>query len=130
MRPWHGKRADNSAVDRWVAASESGEASEPELRRVRCGSEADPESDSGVRGGGRPSDVATLHVDPDLGDDGGGLLVDCLITTTEAAALATWVRSHKHALEYIYITHPHGDHLLGLPAVLQEYPNAKPVALT
>jgi glyoxylase-like metal-dependent hydrolase (beta-lactamase superfamily II) len=63
------------------------------------------------------------------GDDGGGLLVDCLMTTTEAAALATWVRSHERALEYIYITHPHADHLLGPTAVLEAYPNAKPVAL-
>ena len=72
-----------------------------------------------------PPSTATLI----WGDDGGGLLVDCLITTTEAGALARWVRSHERPLEYIYITHPHGDHLLGLPAVLQEYPNAKPVAL-
>ena len=49
-------------------------------------------------------------------DDGGALLVDCLITTTEAAALATWIRSHGRELEYVYITHPHADHLLGLPA--------------
>ena len=62
-------------------------------------------------------------------DDGGALLVDCLITTTEAAALATWIRSHGRELEYVYITHPHADHLLGLPAVLEAYPNAKPVAL-
>lgn len=63
------------------------------------------------------------------GDDGGALLVDCLITTTEAAALATWIRSHDRELEYVYITHPHADHLLGLPAVLEACPNAKPVAL-
>ena len=62
-------------------------------------------------------------------DDGGALLVDCLITTTEAAALATWIRSHGRELEYVYITHPHADHLLGLPLVLDAYPNAKPVAL-
>ena len=61
--------------------------------------------------------------------DGGMLLVDCLITTTEAAALATWIRSHGRELDYVYITHPHADHLLGLPAVLEAYPNAKPVAL-
>jgi hypothetical protein len=63
------------------------------------------------------------------GDDGGGLLVDSLIMTTEAAALAAWVRSHERPLEYIYITHPYADHLLGLPAVLEAYPNAKPVAV-
>jgi len=62
-------------------------------------------------------------------DDGGALLVDCLITTTEAAALATWIRSHGRELEYVYITHPHADHLLGLPSVLDAYPNAKPLAL-
>ena len=62
-------------------------------------------------------------------DDGGALLVDCLITTSEATALATWIRSHDRDLEYVYITHPHADHLLGLPAVLEAYPNAKPVAL-
>ena len=63
------------------------------------------------------------------GDDGGALLVDCLITTTEAAALATWIQFHGRELEYVYITHPHADHLLGLAAVLEAYPNAKPVAL-
>lgn len=63
------------------------------------------------------------------GNDGGALLVDCLITTTEATALATWIRTHVRELDYVYITHPHGDHLLGLPAVLEAYPDAKPVAL-
>jgi phosphoribosyl 1,2-cyclic phosphodiesterase len=33
------------------------------------------------------------------------------------------------ALDHGYITHPHADHFLGLPAVLATFPNAQPVAL-
>jgi hypothetical protein len=63
LRSWQGRRANSWPIDRWVAAPESGEvASESELRRVRCGPEADPESDSRVRGSSRQGDVATLHV--------------------------------------------------------------------
>jgi hypothetical protein len=63
-----GRRVNNWPIDRWVAAPESGEvASEPELRRVRCGPEADSESDSRVRGSSRQGDVATLHINADLG---------------------------------------------------------------
>jgi Metallo-beta-lactamase superfamily len=106
--------ANRQSTDEWLHPDCGEVARGPELRHVRCRSEADPRSDS----------ASTLI----FGDDG-GLLVDCLITTTEAAALATWVRSHECDLDYIDITHPHADHMLGLPAVLEAHPNAKPVAL-
>ena len=30
---------------------------------------------------------------------------------------------------YVYITHPHADHFLGLPEILGAFPQARPVAL-
>ncbi|MFE4835763.1 MBL fold metallo-hydrolase [Arthrobacter sp. NPDC056691] len=62
-------------------------------------------------------------------DDRGGLLVDTLITLPEAGRLASWVKGHSGPLTNVYITHPHGDHLLGLPAILDAYPDARAVAL-
>jgi glyoxylase-like metal-dependent hydrolase (beta-lactamase superfamily II) len=62
------------------------------------------------------------------GDDG-ALLVDCLITAQEGRELATWVRSHDCEPEYVYITHPHADHFLGLTEILAAFPQARPVAL-
>lgn len=62
-------------------------------------------------------------------DDGRGLLVDCLITEQEARELAAWVKSHDCELGYVYITHPHADHFLGLPEILATFPDARPVAL-
>jgi glyoxylase-like metal-dependent hydrolase (beta-lactamase superfamily II) len=59
----------------------------------------------------------------------GGLLVDCLITEEEGRSLAAWVSIHDCAPEYVYITHPHADHLLGLPQILAAFPEAKAVAL-
>ena len=59
----------------------------------------------------------------------GGLLVDALITRAESELLATWVEDHGKPLTTIYITHPHADHFLGLPAVMAAFPAAKAVAL-
>jgi glyoxylase-like metal-dependent hydrolase (beta-lactamase superfamily II) len=64
-----------------------------------------------------------------LADDDGALLVDCLITEREARELAAWVKSHGTEPGYVYITHPHADHFLGLPEILAAFPDARPVAL-
>jgi glyoxylase-like metal-dependent hydrolase (beta-lactamase superfamily II) len=56
------------------------------------------------------------------------VLVDPLMTVREGAALADWVALHDRQLTTIYVTHGHGDHYLGLPAVLHRYPDARAVA--
>ena len=71
-----------------------------------------------------PPSTSTL-----ISDDDGALLVDCLITEQEGRQLAAWVKSHDRELRYVYITHPHADHFLGLPEILAEFPKARPVAL-
>jgi glyoxylase-like metal-dependent hydrolase (beta-lactamase superfamily II) len=62
-------------------------------------------------------------------DDDGALLVDCLITQQDGRELAAWVSSQDREPGYVYITHPHADHFLGLPEILAAFPLAKPVAL-
>jgi glyoxylase-like metal-dependent hydrolase (beta-lactamase superfamily II) len=71
-----------------------------------------------------PPSTSTL-----IRDDGGGLLVDCLITEEEGRSLAAWVKSRDCQPGYVYITHPHADHFLGLPEILAAFPDARPVAL-
>jgi glyoxylase-like metal-dependent hydrolase (beta-lactamase superfamily II) len=39
------------------------------------------------------------------------------------------VKSHDCDLGYVYITHPHADHFLGLPEILAAFPTGSPVAL-
>jgi glyoxylase-like metal-dependent hydrolase (beta-lactamase superfamily II) len=71
-----------------------------------------------------PPSTSTL-----ISGDGGAVLIDCLITEREGRELATWVSSHDVAPEYVYITHPHADHFLGLPEILAAFPQARPVAM-
>jgi len=71
-----------------------------------------------------PPSTSTL-----IRDDDGGLLVDCLITEQEGRELAAWVKSRDCQPGYVYITHPHADHFLGLAEVLAAFPEARPVAL-
>ncbi|MFG2041213.1 MBL fold metallo-hydrolase [Dactylosporangium sp. NPDC048998] len=56
------------------------------------------------------------------------VLVDPLMTVREATALADWVALHDRRLTTVYITHGHGDHYLGLPVVLDRFPDARAVA--
>ena len=51
-----------------------------------------------------PPSTSTL-----ISDDGGALLVDCLITEQEGRELAAWVKSHNCEPGYVYITHPHAS---------------------
>ena len=71
-----------------------------------------------------PPSTSTL-----ISDDDGALLVDCLITEEEGRQLAAWVKSRGADPGYVYITHPHADHFLGLPQILAAFPRARPVAL-
>ena len=71
-----------------------------------------------------PPSTSTL-----ISDDGSALLVDCLITEPEARKLAAWIKSRDRDPGYVYVTHPHADHFLGLPEILAAFPEARPVAL-
>ena len=56
------------------------------------------------------------------------VLVDAVLTTKQAGALADWVESKGKDLTTIYITHGHGDHWFGVGTLLERFPNARAVA--
>jgi glyoxylase-like metal-dependent hydrolase (beta-lactamase superfamily II) len=56
------------------------------------------------------------------------VLVDAVLTTKQAGALADWVESKGKNLTTIYITHGHGDHWFGVGTLLERFPNARAVA--
>ena len=56
------------------------------------------------------------------------VLVDPLMTKDESRAPAAWVVATGKNVTAIFVTHAHGDHFFGAPAVLERFPDAKVVA--
>jgi glyoxylase-like metal-dependent hydrolase (beta-lactamase superfamily II) len=57
------------------------------------------------------------------------VLVDALLTVSQAHDLVEWIDGHGKNLTAVYITHGHGDHWFGLGEVLDRFPNARAFAL-
>jgi glyoxylase-like metal-dependent hydrolase (beta-lactamase superfamily II) len=56
------------------------------------------------------------------------VLVDPLMTTTQARVLAGWIAATGKNLTTVYVTHGHGDHHFGLSVILDHFPGARAVA--
>ena len=56
------------------------------------------------------------------------VLVDPLLTRTQAHALANWVDAGGKNLTAVYVTHGHGDHFFGLGIILDRFPEARGLA--
>ena len=56
------------------------------------------------------------------------VLVDTFITVEQADILVDWVAASGKNLTTIYVTHGHGDHFIGIGALLDRFPNARAVA--
>jgi glyoxylase-like metal-dependent hydrolase (beta-lactamase superfamily II) len=56
------------------------------------------------------------------------VLVDPLMTIEESRSLADWVVASGKNVTTVFVTHAHGDHFFGAPAVLERFPHAKVVA--
>lgn len=58
------------------------------------------------------------------------VLVDTQLTIPAINELVAWTVASGLNVTWIYITHPHGDHFFGNTAILEQFPNAKVVAVS
>ncbi|MFD7233319.1 MBL fold metallo-hydrolase [Streptomyces sp. NPDC059881] len=56
------------------------------------------------------------------------VLVDPLMTLDESRRLADWTTEQGKNVTTVFVTHAHGDHFFGAPALLDRYPQARLVA--
>lgn len=56
--------------------------------------------------------------------------MDTPITIKQTQELISWIKAiaPKRKLCYIYITHGHGDHWFGIPTLVEQFPEATPIA--
>jgi glyoxylase-like metal-dependent hydrolase (beta-lactamase superfamily II) len=64
-----------------------------------------------------------------ISGDRDAVLVDALMTVSQARDLADWVGAHGKNLTSVYITHGHGDHWFGLSVILDRFPQARAFAV-
>lgn len=57
------------------------------------------------------------------------VLIDALMTTDQAEALADVVHASGKRLTTVYVTHGHGDHWFGLGTLLKQFPEARALAI-
>ncbi|MFJ7073672.1 MBL fold metallo-hydrolase [Streptomyces sp. NPDC098781] len=69
-----------------------------------------------------PTSSTLIHGERDA------VLVDPLLTVDESHRLADWVLAQGKNVTTIFVTHAHGDHFFGAPAVLDRFPDARLVA--
>ncbi|HET9172924.1 MAG TPA: MBL fold metallo-hydrolase [Actinospica sp.] len=69
-----------------------------------------------------PTAATLIHGERDA------VLVDPLMTIAESRALADWVAAAGKNVTMIFVTHAHGDHFFGAPAILERFPNARLVS--
>jgi glyoxylase-like metal-dependent hydrolase (beta-lactamase superfamily II) len=56
------------------------------------------------------------------------VLIDTFMTIEHSNSLNEWIAATGKNLRYIYITHGHGDHFLGIQMLLDTFPNAKAIS--
>ena len=54
-----------------------------------------------------------------------GILIDALLTFTNADEIAAWAKGFGKKITGVYITHGHSDHWLGLARLLEHFPEAR-----
>jgi glyoxylase-like metal-dependent hydrolase (beta-lactamase superfamily II) len=54
-----------------------------------------------------------------------GILIDALLTFSNADEIAAWAKSFGKKITGVYITHGHSDHWLGLARLLEHFPEAR-----
>ena len=76
--------------------------------------------------GSPASFMSSTHL---IAGDHDAILVDASFAKHDAAAVVDWVKASGKRLRTVFITHAHPDHFLGLPVILEAFPQSRAVAI-